>query len=397
MAALQVASKAIQSGSIGSEKKKNEEVSAISPYYQLKNEIESLNKSGAIQWTPTPPNVNRSTEAARVSSQKTPMITVQLKPTLIVKTYEQQPSVATSDEEEREYKIVPQTCQQKVKAKMTDFTADHCMTRTGKGTYSKKKYKKFEGCRILEECVNQRILRGGTTKKDVLMKMLSGASVPSNTSSEALAATIGKMGLGHNKALHITVKCGDKVVSRVLVDGRSGVNTCPLYTLQELGIHLREFKESHVRVRAFDGSQKDFIGEIYLALQIGAIELPILFQEMDISSSYNLLLGRTWIYKTGAVPSTLHECMKFEWGCQGIVIHGEWSQSAYLEHAVPFIKTLDDVAFHAIDIMQTIEIEETEQNLGMQSPYRSKMFMREMIKYGSDIDREPGWELDQTR
>ncbi|OIT27383.1 hypothetical protein A4A49_22485 [Nicotiana attenuata] len=32
--------------------------------------------------------------------------------------------------------------------------------------------------------------------------------------------------------------------------------------------------------------------------------------------------------------------------------------------------------------MQTIEIEETEQNLGMQSPYRSKMAMREMMKYG---------------
>ncbi|XP_070048660.1 uncharacterized protein [Nicotiana tomentosiformis] len=60
----------------------------------------------------------------------------------------------------------------------------------------------------------------------------------------------------HNKALHVTVKCGGKVVSRVLVDGGSGVNICPLSTLRELGIHLREVKESHIRVRAFDGSQK---------------------------------------------------------------------------------------------------------------------------------------------
>lgn len=82
-----------------------------------------------------------------------------------------------------------------------------------------------------------------------------------------------------------------------------------------------------------------------------------------------------------AVPSTLHQCMKFEWDCQEIVINGEWSRSAYLEHVVPFIEGLDGVAFYAVEIMQTTEIEKTEHNLGMQSPYRSKMAMREMMKY----------------
>lgn len=61
-------------------------------------------------------------------------------------------------------------------------------------------------------------------------------------------------------------------MSRVLVDGEFAVNICPLSTLRELGIHLKEVKEIHVRVRAFDGSQKDDIGEIYLALQIGTVE-----------------------------------------------------------------------------------------------------------------------------
>ncbi|XP_075095137.1 uncharacterized protein LOC142173446 [Nicotiana tabacum] len=141
-------------------------------------------------------------------------------------------------------------------------------------------------------------------------------------------------GASHNMALHITVKCGDKIVSRVLVDGGPGVNNCPFSTLWELGIHLREVKESHVRVRAFDGLQKDVIGEIYLALQIRPIELPILFQALDT-------------YGRGH-PSTFHQCMKFEWGCQEIVVHGEWGHSAYLEYAVPFIEGLDRVAFHEV-------------------------------------------------
>ncbi|XP_070010445.1 uncharacterized protein [Nicotiana sylvestris] len=137
-----------------------------------------------------------------------------------------------------------------------------------------------------------------------------------------MAAIIGKMieantitirrdelpidGVSHNKVLHITVKRGDNVVSQVLVNGGSGVNIFPLFTLWELGIHLREVKESQVRVRAFDGSQKDVTGEIYLALQIVPVEFSILFQVMEISSAYNLLLGRPWIHKTVVVPSTLH-------------------------------------------------------------------------------------------
>ncbi|OIT22402.1 hypothetical protein A4A49_30673 [Nicotiana attenuata] len=39
--------------------------------------------------------------------------------------------------------------------------------------------------------------------------------------------------------------------------------------------------------------------------------------------------------------------------------------------------------------METTEIEETKQNLRMQSPYRSKMAMREMMKYGY----KPGTKL----
>ena len=37
----------------------------------------------------------------------------------------------------------------------------------------------------------------------------------------------------------------------------------------------------------------------------------IKFQVMDISHSYNYLLGRPWIHIAGAVPSTLHQKIKF--------------------------------------------------------------------------------------
>ncbi|KAK4734257.1 hypothetical protein R3W88_008518 [Solanum pinnatisectum] len=102
------------------------------------------------------------------------------------------------------------------------------------------------------------------------------------TTSETLASTIGRIveankisfhddklsaeGAGHNKALHIVVKYGDKIVTRVLIDGGSGCNICPFTTLRDLGVNMGEIRESRVKVRAFDGEQRSVIGEIYLTL-----------------------------------------------------------------------------------------------------------------------------------
>ncbi|KAK4733590.1 hypothetical protein R3W88_007851 [Solanum pinnatisectum] len=164
------------------------------------------------------------------------------------------------------------------------------------------------------------------------MEVLDGVNIPEETTSETLAATIGRIvkankisfhddelpaeGVGHNKALHIAVKCYDKVVTRVLIHGGSGCNICPFTTLRDLGVNMGEIKESRVNVRAFDGAQRSVIGEIYLILQVGQAEFPILFQVMDVSSNYNLLLGRPWVHMARTVPSTLHQCVKFEWVAQ---------------------------------------------------------------------------------
>ena len=40
-----------------------------------------------------------------------------------------------------------------------------------------------------------------------------------------------KEGAGHNKALHLTLACESYYVKRVMIDGGSGVDICPLSTL----------------------------------------------------------------------------------------------------------------------------------------------------------------------
>ena len=47
-----------------------------------------------------------------------------------------------------------------------------------------------------------------------------------------------------------------------------------------------------------------------LYIQMGPAEFNAQFQVIDIDNSYNLLLGRPFIYKDGVVSSTLHQMMK---------------------------------------------------------------------------------------
>ncbi|XP_019248372.1 PREDICTED: uncharacterized protein LOC109227627 [Nicotiana attenuata] len=107
-------------------------------------------------------------------------------------------------------------------------------------------------------------------------------------------------GAGHNRALNLMVKCEGHYVKRVMVDGGSSVDVCPLSTLQSMKIDTDRIRPSNVCIRAFDGSARDTIGEINLTMKIGPVDFEIVFQVVDMATSYNFLLGRLWIHMTRA-------------------------------------------------------------------------------------------------
>ncbi|XP_075080464.1 uncharacterized protein LOC142165971 [Nicotiana tabacum] len=123
-----------------------------------------------------------------------------------------------------------------------------------------------------------------------------------------------------------------------MVDGRSGVDICPLSTLQRIKIGTERIGPNNVCVCAFDGIKRDTIGEIDLILTIGPMDFEVTFQVLDMDTSYNFLLGRPWIHAAGAVPSTLYQMVKFEHKDQEIVVHGEDKQSIYWDPSVPCLE-----------------------------------------------------------
>ena len=171
------------------------------------------------------------------------------------------------------------------------------------------------------------LLQNSESHRNALLKVLREAYVTQNISIDRVDQLIGNItagtcisftdeeippeGRGSVKALHITVKCKSYTMPRALIDNGSSLNVISMSTLSRLPVDLSYMKKSQMVVRTFDGTKREVLGVIELPIQIGPCVFNIEFVVMDINPSYNCLLGRSWIHMAGAVPSTLHQKVKF--------------------------------------------------------------------------------------
>jgi len=70
----------------------------------------------------------------------------------------------------------------------------------------------------------------------------------------------------HNKALHVSVKCVDHMVAKVLVDNGSSLNVMPKMTLDKFPFDVSYMMPSSMVIKAFDDNQHDVKGEIDLPI-----------------------------------------------------------------------------------------------------------------------------------
>ncbi|KAL6330595.1 hypothetical protein AAG906_003202 [Vitis piasezkii] len=97
-------------------------------------------------------------------------------------------------------------------------------------------------------------------------------------------------GFDHTHPLYITVVCSGHKVPSILLDNGSALNVCPLATIVALGFAPSDFGPSTQTMRAYDNTQR---------------------KVLRIPTSFNLLLGRPWIHQARAIPSSLHQKVKF--------------------------------------------------------------------------------------
>ncbi|XP_019239268.1 PREDICTED: uncharacterized protein LOC109219287 [Nicotiana attenuata] len=221
------------------------------------------------------------------------------------------------------------------------------------------------------------LLMNSTEHQKALIKTLNEAYVPIETTVEQLERMAERFfavdqisfskndlppeGAAHNKALHRTAKCEGYYVKRVMLDGVSGVDICPLSTVQRMEIGTERTRPNNICIRAFDGVKRDTIGEIDLILTIGPVDFEVTFQVMDMDTSYNFLLGRPWIHVAGAVPSTFHQMVKFKHQDQEIVVHGDDEQSIYRDPSVPCLEAREGsehIVYQAFEVVVADQYEE---------------------------------------
>ncbi|KAK5775762.1 hypothetical protein PVK06_043701 [Gossypium arboreum] len=150
-------------------------------------------------------------------------------------------------------------------------------------------------------------------------------------------------GMGSTKALHITTRCKGYTLPGVLIDNGSALNVLPLSTLNRLPIDSSHMKTMQNIVRAFDGTERKVMGRIEVPLQIGPNTYEVDFLVMDITTSYNYLLGRPWIHSVGAVPSSLHQKLKLVMEGRLITINAEEDIIASVTSSAPYIENDDEV------------------------------------------------------
>ena len=150
-------------------------------------------------------------------------------------------------------------------------------------------------------------------------------------------------GSDHTRPLYIFVGCSGRRVPFVLLDNGSALNVCPLTTSIALGYAPSDFGPSTQTVRAYDSTRREVMSTLEIELLIGPTTFLTVFQVLRIPTSFNLLLGRPWIHRSGAIPSSLHQKVKFIHDGRVIVVQSIRDMFILAEPVLEISHTDDDI------------------------------------------------------
>ena len=97
-----------------------------------------------------------------------------------------------------------------------------------------------------------------------------------------------------------------------------------------------------------------------IELLIGPTTFVTLFQVLRIPTSFNLLLGRPWIHRAKAIPSSLHQKVKFIHDGQVVTVQSMRDMFIFSEPVLQISHSDDDpfLTRFTFDEVQTLEMED---------------------------------------
>ena len=157
------------------------------------------------------------------------------------------------------------------------------------------------------------------------------------------------IGFNHNKPLYLEAKVNGVKFKRALVGNGSLVNLMSYQTFKAVGIPEKRLVPHSVPLTTFASSSFTTKCHVNVDLQVGPLRAPTKFYVIEADVSYCILLGRPWIYRNYAIPSTLQKCLKVIKGRKEILISG--TKTPFSHEKVHWIEAtfFDDVCNETIE------------------------------------------------
>ncbi|XP_070017518.1 uncharacterized protein [Nicotiana sylvestris] len=187
----------------------------------------------------------------------------------------------------------------KGKAKMEESSATQGMTRTGR-IYTPENL----GGSSKEAATKQPVIETGP---DNLWRKVQAREYSVINHLNKTPAQISILSLLQNSEVHKNALI--KVLNEVCVPNNITSGEMANMVGQVLESHKITFYKDELPPEGLSHNRA-------LHIMMGPTWFDVEFQVLDISAIYNLLLGRPWMHAAGAVASTLHQDVKFEWNHQ---------------------------------------------------------------------------------
>ena len=122
-------------------------------------------------------------------------------------------------------------------------------------------------------------------------------------------STLRDLSISHHEALVLTLEVRRHLMKWILVDHGSAVDLLYLPFLLHLGYKLNNLRNPGRVLARFKGSQTNALGEIVQSILVGPITSLVSLTVIDELSSFNSILGSTWIHAMKALSSSYHQML----------------------------------------------------------------------------------------